>query len=403
MEIESCGAVEPGAGEVLLRMEACGLCHSDLFVCGLPKLPLAPLRLGHEGIGRVEAVGAGVDGLAAGRSRGHHVSGHTAGLANGAGPGGSGSVRSRLTSGTRCRARWDGYVVAPAAGLVRVPDGLLAASIAAPLCCAGWTAFGALREAASGAGADGGARSDSAGWDTWRCRWRCIRGCGWRWWTRRRKKMAAAGAGSRSGEVRRLAMCDAAIVFTGSSAAIPQAFRSLRRNGHAGAGGAVGGELRTAAGGHGIEGHCNSRELSGDARGSGRACSQLAARGRAAAARAHACDRGDARTAGAMRAAQIAGPGRDRSSVKILLMAEVNVYPPSPEFVQQANVKGMEGYRALYQRAAEQPGGILGRAGGTGAVLVPEMVRTCSSGIRRSRSGSWAARSTPRTTASTGT
>src|SRR5215468_11010268 len=36
-------------------------------------------------------------------------------------------------------------------------------------------------------------------------------------------------------------------------------------------------------------------------------------------------------------------------------MAEAHVYPPSPEFVQQANVKGMEGYRALYESAAADP------------------------------------------------
>ena len=36
-------------------------------------------------------------------------------------------------------------------------------------------------------------------------------------------------------------------------------------------------------------------------------------------------------------------------------MADANVYPPSTEFVNQANVKGMEGYRALYQKAAEKP------------------------------------------------
>src|SRR5579864_5191892 len=57
---------EPGTGEVLIKMEACGLCHSDLFVSGLEKLPLAPLILGHEGIGRVEEVGASVNGLARG-------------------------------------------------------------------------------------------------------------------------------------------------------------------------------------------------------------------------------------------------------------------------------------------------------------------------------------------------
>src|ERR1019366_4110338 len=36
-------------------------------------------------------------------------------------------------------------------------------------------------------------------------------------------------------------------------------------------------------------------------------------------------------------------------------MADANVYPPSAEFVQQANVKGMEGYHALYRKAAEKP------------------------------------------------
>src|SRR6266404_7990952 len=57
---------EPGPGEALLRMEACGICHSDLFVAGLERLPLLPLTLGHEGIGRVESVGPGVSGIAAG-------------------------------------------------------------------------------------------------------------------------------------------------------------------------------------------------------------------------------------------------------------------------------------------------------------------------------------------------
>src|SRR5882757_5465258 len=36
-------------------------------------------------------------------------------------------------------------------------------------------------------------------------------------------------------------------------------------------------------------------------------------------------------------------------------MADANVYPPSQDFVQQANVKGIEGYRALYEKAAAQP------------------------------------------------
>src|SRR2546428_10517435 len=54
---------EPGPGEALVRMEACGICHSDLFVAGLEKLPLVPLTLGHEGIGRVEVLGPETRGI----------------------------------------------------------------------------------------------------------------------------------------------------------------------------------------------------------------------------------------------------------------------------------------------------------------------------------------------------
>ena len=50
----------PGPGEVLLRIEACGLCHSDLFIASLERVARTPLVLGHEGIGRIEALGPGV-------------------------------------------------------------------------------------------------------------------------------------------------------------------------------------------------------------------------------------------------------------------------------------------------------------------------------------------------------
>ena len=57
VDVRSVDVPMPGAKEVLVRMEACGICHSDLFVSGLAKLPRTPLTLGHEGIGRVEEVG----------------------------------------------------------------------------------------------------------------------------------------------------------------------------------------------------------------------------------------------------------------------------------------------------------------------------------------------------------
>jgi S-(hydroxymethyl)mycothiol dehydrogenase len=57
----------PGPGEVLVRIEATGVCHSDLHVIEEDGWGHAfPVLLGHEGAGTIEAVGDGVDGLAAG-------------------------------------------------------------------------------------------------------------------------------------------------------------------------------------------------------------------------------------------------------------------------------------------------------------------------------------------------
>ncbi|MET9935803.1 MULTISPECIES: NAD(P)-dependent alcohol dehydrogenase [unclassified Streptomyces] len=60
---------EPGPGQVLLRVTAAGVCHSDIAVMSRPadQLPFPlPLTLGHEGVGTVEALGAGVEGFAVG-------------------------------------------------------------------------------------------------------------------------------------------------------------------------------------------------------------------------------------------------------------------------------------------------------------------------------------------------
>ncbi|MBW0273949.1 alcohol dehydrogenase [Nocardia sp. MH4] len=57
---------EPGPGQILLKVAAAGVCHSDIAVMSLPAdhlgFPL-PLTLGHEGAGTVAAVGAGVEGV----------------------------------------------------------------------------------------------------------------------------------------------------------------------------------------------------------------------------------------------------------------------------------------------------------------------------------------------------
>ncbi len=58
---------EPGPGEVLVRLEACGVCHTDLYTAsGADPSGYAPTVLGHEGAGVVETLGDGVSRLEAG-------------------------------------------------------------------------------------------------------------------------------------------------------------------------------------------------------------------------------------------------------------------------------------------------------------------------------------------------
>jgi S-(hydroxymethyl)glutathione dehydrogenase/alcohol dehydrogenase len=61
LEVQEVELAEPRAGEVLVRLAACGVCHTDLFTAsGADPSGYAPTVLGHEGAGVVESVGAGV-------------------------------------------------------------------------------------------------------------------------------------------------------------------------------------------------------------------------------------------------------------------------------------------------------------------------------------------------------
>ena len=68
MELQDIPSPEPGPGEVLLEISACGVCHTDLHIVEgdlpLHKVPLIP---GHEIVGRVVAMGSGVEGISVGQ------------------------------------------------------------------------------------------------------------------------------------------------------------------------------------------------------------------------------------------------------------------------------------------------------------------------------------------------
>jgi propanol-preferring alcohol dehydrogenase len=71
----------PGAGEIRVRISACGVCRTDLHVVDgeLPH-PITPIIPGHEIVGRIDAIGAGVTGLDIGQRVGIPWLGHTCGV-----------------------------------------------------------------------------------------------------------------------------------------------------------------------------------------------------------------------------------------------------------------------------------------------------------------------------------
>lgn len=230
---------KPGPGEALLRMQACGICHSDLFVAGLEKLPVAPITLGHEGIGTVEAVGEGVTAWAPGERAGITFLGTTCGTCEWCMAGRERFCPKQTNFGYSLQGALAEFAIVPASALVRVPAEL-AATDAAPLCCAGWTAYGAIREAALGSG-ESVALFGFGGLGHMALQIARHQGLRVAAVDISEEKLEQARAGgaevtARAEEAGRrlqkeLGGVHAAIVLTASPAAIQQAFRSLRRNG----------------------------------------------------------------------------------------------------------------------------------------------------------------------------
>jgi D-arabinose 1-dehydrogenase-like Zn-dependent alcohol dehydrogenase len=139
---------EPGPGDVRVKVEACGICHSDMYTAeGLwpgIEYPRAP---GHEVAGVVDALGAGAAGWSAGDRVGLGWHGGHCGYCEACR---RGSFVMCMIAARVPGIHYDGgyaeYVVAPAVALARIPKGLTAVE-AAPLMCAGVTTFNSLRNA----------------------------------------------------------------------------------------------------------------------------------------------------------------------------------------------------------------------------------------------------------------
>jgi len=136
---------EPGPGEVRVKVEACGICHSDRFVTeGLwPGLEL-PRVPGHEVVGVVDALGEGVEHLSVGARVGLGWHGGHDGTCPACLRGKFIHCENARITGLTIDGGYGEYLVAPGVALARVPDGMKAVE-AGPLLCAGVTTFNALR------------------------------------------------------------------------------------------------------------------------------------------------------------------------------------------------------------------------------------------------------------------
>jgi D-arabinose 1-dehydrogenase-like Zn-dependent alcohol dehydrogenase len=136
---------EPGAGAVRIKVEACGICHSDSLVKSgaMPGLQY-PRVPGHEVVGTVEALGQGVTGVTQGQRVGVGWHGGYCGHCDACRRGDFFACRSGRITGLTHDGGYADYMIAHSSALAILPEGLGAIE-AGPLVCAGVTTFNALR------------------------------------------------------------------------------------------------------------------------------------------------------------------------------------------------------------------------------------------------------------------
>lgn len=136
----------PGAGQVRIKVQACGICHSDSLVkeghwpgLNYPRIP------GHEVAGLIDAVGPNVPQWSVGQRAGVGWHGGHCGHCDACREGNFfGCTVALQITGISFDGGYAEYMIAPAIAVVRMPEGLSPVE-AAPLMCAGITTFNALR------------------------------------------------------------------------------------------------------------------------------------------------------------------------------------------------------------------------------------------------------------------
>jgi propanol-preferring alcohol dehydrogenase len=136
----------PGPGQVLVRVEAAGLCHTDIHAARgeWPVKPTLPLIPGHEGVGIVEAVGPGVSGVTVGDRVAVPWLGWACGQCRYCNDGRETLCPHQQRTGYSVDGSYAEYVLGHARHVVTVPGGVDPFD-AAPLTCAGVTTYKAVK------------------------------------------------------------------------------------------------------------------------------------------------------------------------------------------------------------------------------------------------------------------
>jgi D-arabinose 1-dehydrogenase-like Zn-dependent alcohol dehydrogenase len=145
LEVVELDIPEPGVGYVRIKVEACGICHSDSMVKSgaMPgmKYPRIP---GHEVVGTVEALGPDVIGVTQGQRVGVGWHGGYCGHCNACRHGDFFACEAGRITGLTHDGGYADYMIAHSSALALLPEGLSPIE-AGPLVCAGVTTFNALR------------------------------------------------------------------------------------------------------------------------------------------------------------------------------------------------------------------------------------------------------------------
>src|SRR5271156_3654096 len=139
--------VAPVAGQVRIRIEACGVCHSDAgTVEGQLPGVVYPRVPGHEAIGRIEEIGPGVTSWLVSQRVGVGFFGGEGGTCETCRRGDTAYCQNPLITGVTSDGGYAEMMIAEARALALIPEELKSVE-AAPLVCAGITTFNALRNA----------------------------------------------------------------------------------------------------------------------------------------------------------------------------------------------------------------------------------------------------------------